>query len=143
MSSIIPEVAVSNMAQSLEFYSVIGFNKDADGIIDENGSQWSSLTMGDAALWLTRQDVVPELSQGDPRGNGVTIYITVDDIDTLYGKLSNAGLQPNIVKEIETMWYGLRQFTLADPDGYILTLNQRVAQEGDAGESSGEAATEG
>lgn len=129
MNGIIPELAVSNMAQSLEFYGLIGFSKDADGIIDENGSQWSSLMMGDAALWLIRQDVVPELIQGDPRGNGVTVYITVDDLDGLYGKLSNAGLQANIVKEIETMWYGLRQFTLADPDGYILTLNQQVEQE--------------
>lgn len=129
MSGIIPELAVSNMAQSLEFYGLMGFNKDADGIIDENGSQWSSLTMGDAALWLIRQDVVSELIQDEPRGNGVTVYIAVDDIDGLYGKLSNAGLQANIVKEIETMWYGLRQFTLADPDGYILTLNQQVEQE--------------
>jgi hypothetical protein len=32
------------------------------------------------------------------------------------------------------MWYGLRQFSMADPDGYILTLNQQVAQpEGDEG----------
>lgn len=134
-AGVIPELAVSNMAQSLEFYSLIGFNKDADGIVDENGSQWSSLSLGDAALWLIRQDVVPEVMQDEPRGNGVTIYISVDDIDALYGKLSNAGLQANIVKELETMWYGLRQFTLADPDGYILTLNQQVV----TGEGAGQA----
>jgi hypothetical protein len=36
------------------------------------------------------------------------------------------------------MWYGLRQFSMADPDGYIITLNQQVAQP-DSGAGEGEA----
>ncbi len=135
-SKVIPELAVSNMEQSLAFYNLLGFAKDNEGIMDENGSQWCSLSMGEAALWLIREDVVPDLIQGDPRGNGVTIYLSVDDVDAVYERVSNGGLQMNIVKEIETMWYGLRQFTVADPDGYVLTLNMEVEQGEEAGEGA-------
>ncbi|MDQ3929957.1 MAG: VOC family protein [Chloroflexota bacterium] len=140
MGKIIPELAVSDIEQSLQFYTALGFIKDGEGIVDEQGSQWYSLALGESALWLIRANVVEDLVESDPRGNGVTIYIGVDDIDALYDKISGAGLMMNIVKPIETMWYGLRQFSMADPDGYILTLNQQVAQP--EGEGAGES-TEG
>ncbi len=132
MGSIIPEVAVSNMENSLKFYNTLGFTKTDDGIIDENGSQWSSLDMGGAALWLIREDVVPDLQMGVARGNGVNIYISADDVDAVYEKIKVSGYQMNIVKDIETAWYGLRHFSVADPDGYVLTLNMQVAQEENA-----------
>lgn len=130
MGKIVPELAVSDMEQSLQFYTTLGFVKDNEGIVDERGAQWQSLALGESNLWLIRADVMHEFVETDPRGNGVTIYIGVDDIDSLHERVSGAGLLMNIVKPIETMWYGLRQFSMADPDGYILTLNQQVAQPG-------------
>ncbi|MDQ5826043.1 MAG: VOC family protein [Chloroflexota bacterium] len=144
MGKIVPELAVSDMEQSLQFYTTLGFVKDNEGIVDEQGAQWYSLALGEASLWLIRSDVAHGLVEGDPRGNGVTIYVEVDDIDTLHERVSDAGLLMNIVKPIETMWYGLRQFSMADPDGYILTLNQQVAQpDGAAGEGQAEEGTQG
>lgn len=144
MGKITTELAVADMERSLQFYMALGFVKDNEGIVDDNGAQWYSLALGEGSLWLIRADVTDGLIEADPRGNGVTIYIAVDDIDTLHERVSDAGLLMNIVKPIETMWYGLRQFSLADPDGYIITLNQPVEQadsgEGESGEgqASGE-----
>jgi uncharacterized glyoxalase superfamily protein PhnB len=138
MAKITPEIAVSNMESSLRFYYALGFQKMDDGIIDEFGSQWSNLALGEANLWLIRQDVVEDFQQDTACGNGVNIYIAVDDIDTLYDTARTSGLQMNIVKEIETMWYGLRQFTVADPDGYILTINMPVATAEGGEKSNGE-----
>jgi len=40
MAKIVPELVVSNMARSMEFYNTLGFTQDNEGIIDDNGSQW-------------------------------------------------------------------------------------------------------
>jgi uncharacterized glyoxalase superfamily protein PhnB len=129
MARVTPEIAVSDIERSLQFYEMIGFVKDNTGIVDDKGSQWYSLALGDAALWLIRQDIVEDMEHDNILGNGVNIYISVDDVDGIYEKLTKSGLEMNVLKEIETMWYGLRQFTIADPDGYTLTINMPVAQE--------------
>jgi uncharacterized glyoxalase superfamily protein PhnB len=120
----------------MQFYEALGFVKDNEGIVDENGSQWNSLVLGDAHLWLLRQDVDNSIQEGAPRGNGVHLYLSVDDVDALYEELKTKGLQMNIVQEIETLWYGLREFKMADPDGYVWTLNSPVSEA--AAESTGE-----
>jgi catechol 2,3-dioxygenase-like lactoylglutathione lyase family enzyme len=127
MAKVVPEIAVSDIERSLEFYSSLGFVKDNEGIVDDKGSQWYSLALGDAALWLIREDIVEDLDPDEERGNGITIYVSVDDVDAVYDKLKPEAM---IVKDIETMWYGLRQFSVSDPDGYLLTINMEVAQEG-------------
>ena len=127
MAKVVPEIAVSDIERSLEFYSSLGFVKDNEGIIDDKGSQWYSLALGDAALWLIREDIVEDLDPDEERGNGVTIYVSVDDVDAVYEKLKPEAM---IVKDIETMWYGLRQFSVTDPDGYLLTINTPVPEEG-------------
>ena len=137
MTKIVPELVVSNMARSMEFYNTLGFTQDNEGIVDDNGSQWYSLVLGDFHVWLLREDVAEDLQKGVQRGNGINLYLSVDDVDAMYEGVKEAGLQPNIVTEIETLWYGLRQFRLADPDGYIWTLNSPVEQE--AADSLGEA----
>jgi uncharacterized glyoxalase superfamily protein PhnB len=130
MARITPEIAVSDIEKSLQFYEMLGFVKGDTGIVDDKGSQWYSLALDDAALWLIRQDIVEDMEHDNILGNGVNIYVSVDNIDALYEKLTTGGLEMNVLREIETMWYGLRQLAIADPDGYTLTINMPVQQEG-------------
>jgi predicted lactoylglutathione lyase len=128
MSTIIPEIAVSDIERSRQFYEALGFVKDNEGVKDEQGFQWYSLTRSEGTVWLTRQDVVTDLEPGAPKGTGVNLFLRVEGIDELYNTLSKGGLKANIVKEIDTLYYGLREFKLADPDGYIWTVNMPVEQ---------------
>lgn len=129
MARITPEIVVSNLAESQQFYEMLGFVKEQEGIVDDNGAQWISLEMGDAHLWLLRQDIADSLHEGAPRGNGVHLFLSVADLDAMYEGISKAGLRMNIVKEIETLWYGMREFRVLDPDGYLLILNMPVSEE--------------
>ena len=129
MSKIIPEIAVSSMEKSLAFYELLGFVKTADGVMDEQGSQWSGLALGDTSLWLTRQDIATGFRQDQARGNGININVTVDDVDFVREKVAGSAYKGSVVRDIETAYYGLRHFSIADPDGYILTLNMQVAQQ--------------
>jgi catechol 2,3-dioxygenase-like lactoylglutathione lyase family enzyme len=129
MAGIIPEIAVADIERSLAFYTALGFEKDNTGVVDEQGSQWYSLALGAANLWLTRQDVVKGLWKDGPRGNGLNIYVTVDDVNAVYDHVRSGEYKANVVKEIETLYYGLRQFSISDPDGYLLTVNSPVMQQ--------------
>ena len=133
MAKVIPEIAVSDMEQALQFYNTLGFEKGDEGIVDEKGSQWYSLSMGDASIWLIRQDIVEDMQTDEALGNGVNIYVMVDNSDTVYNSARTAGFQPNIVKEIETMWYGQRHFSITDPDGYLITISSDAPKEEGAG----------
>lgn len=126
MSRISPEIAVTDIEKSLAFYGAFGFEKDNTGIIDDKGSQWYSMALGDGALQLIRADIVEGAWPGGARGSGVNIYIAVDDVDAIYDHVKASEYRSNITSEIETAWYGLRQFSMTDPDGYLLTISTPV-----------------
>lgn len=123
MPKIIPELVVSNIEGSKEFYTTLGFAQDMVGIVDDKGSQWYSMAMGDATVWLLRADVAGGYDINVNHGSGIHLFLGVDDVDGLYEQLKGSA---NIVKEIETQWYGMREFGLADPDGYLWTINMPV-----------------
>jgi uncharacterized glyoxalase superfamily protein PhnB len=129
MSKVIPELVVQDIERSREFYEMLGLVKDNEGIMDEKGCQWYSLAMGDATVWILREDTLEGFDSGLMRGHGVHLYLSVDDVDALYEKVRVSGGLMNIVKEIETLWYGLREFRVADPDGYIWTINMPVDEQ--------------
>ena len=129
MSKVIPELIVSNIEASLHFYSGLGFEKDNTGIVDERGSQWYSLALGDATVWLLREDTVEGFDPAAPRGTCVHLYLSVDDVDALYEKLSKDPRGGVIALGIATLWYGLREFKIADPDGYVWTVNMPVSED--------------
>ena len=46
----------------------------------------------------------------------------------MYDVIQKGGLKESIIKEIETLWYGLREFKVKDPDGYVWTINTPVSE---------------
>src|SRR3954465_5878629 len=59
-----------------------------------------------------------------PIGGTLTLYVAMQGVDELYEKVRGDGLK--ILMPIETKFYGVREFAIADPDGYIITLAERV-----------------
>lgn len=52
-----------------------------------------------------------------------TCYIPVESIDTLYSRLKNRG---EVIKPMQTTFYGGKEFTLRDCNGIILTFAEAV-----------------
>ncbi len=57
-----------------------------------------------------------------PFGRGVRFYLDVDDVDAHYA-LALAG-QVEVVAPIADKPYGCRDYTIRDPNGYLLTFSQ-------------------
>jgi catechol 2,3-dioxygenase-like lactoylglutathione lyase family enzyme len=129
---LIPELDVSDLGRSLEFYvSLIGFAV----LYMREEERFAYLTLDDAHLMLEeaagpgRRFRLAPLEY--PYGRGVNFQITVADAATLHERVLAAGLVPQM--PIEERWYrrdsreiGLRQFALADPDGYLLRFATRI-----------------
>jgi uncharacterized glyoxalase superfamily protein PhnB len=61
---------------------------------------------------------------GKPIGATGTLFIEVEGVDALHDQLKAT---VKIVMPIVTQFYGMREFAIEDPDGYVITFAERVA----------------
>lgn len=65
------------------------------------------------------------IDHSEKLGMGVNFYMEIDvDIDQYYADLKGKGV--NITIDIKDEPFGIRDFTVEDPDGYLLTFNKRL-----------------
>ncbi len=103
-------LAVQNMAQSVEFYRKLGLEL-------LYGGEWDSFTTfraneGFINLRLINSQAGKKLS---------SIRWAVEDVELLYSKLKESGLEPEAPREGDR---GERFFFLKDPDGHELSFAQ-------------------
>jgi uncharacterized glyoxalase superfamily protein PhnB len=71
----------------------------------------------------TFHDNVPLLNRFE-MGASVVFYIAIERIDIFYKELQEKGIE--VVKELTTTWYGIREFYIKDCNGYILAFTEEV-----------------
>jgi uncharacterized glyoxalase superfamily protein PhnB len=54
---------------------------------------------------------------GDALASTVSLYVVVDDPDTLFNRASAAGA--TVVRELQDTDYGSREFSIRDPEGHL------------------------
>ncbi len=110
-----PEFFVTALETSLDFYTErLGFR------LIRREAGFGVVALGDAHVLLAVPDhpkVRTWLAAGR-RGAGVNIRIMVDDVDAMYRR-ATAG-DGTVAFDIGDRAYGLRDFMIADPDGYLL-----------------------
>ena len=121
-NSLIPELSVTNILTSTNFYVLLGFNvkyerkenkfvfleyENNQIMIEEVNNNWS----------------VGKLSY--PFGNGINLSMEVSDIDSLYQKVKKLDIP--IFRELKVSEYKVddevyqdKEFLIQDPDGYLL-----------------------
>lgn len=98
----VPELPVASMERSARYYTeTLGFTR-----------QWAfpdiiSISRGDVAIFFrkTEERIVPQIH-----------WIFSEDVDATYNEMQEAGA--TIVEPIDNKPWGLRQFTIEDPDGH-------------------------
>ena len=107
-----PQLAVRNVERSQAWYrDVLGF--DVDFTWGEN--DYGAVCEGDVRLYLCSfEDPAPSV-----------VCITVDDPDGACARYREAGAK--IVSDIEDKPWGVREFTLEDPDGNRFRIGRGIA----------------
>ena len=128
----IPELSVTNLESSLNFYKTAGFEikynrtEDKFAFISLNNIQFMLQELSNNDKWN-----VGELKY--PFGNGINFQLEVEDIDKIYNNFKNNNY--TITFDIEENWYrqddkmlGNKEFLIQDPDGYLLRFMQDLGE---------------
>jgi uncharacterized glyoxalase superfamily protein PhnB len=125
-ASMRPLLMVRNLKESVDFYSnVLGFT--VNGTWPEGDPSWASLSAGGASLMLNyvgdphAHEDDSEPHSHEPEFNGVLYFDADGSLEELHAtvksKLASCG-------DIEEMPYGMKEFSITDPNGYNLTFGK-------------------
>jgi uncharacterized glyoxalase superfamily protein PhnB len=132
LTDVVPNLLVTDIERSTAFYrDVLGFT-----IVT---------TVPDHApfvfVWLKRDEVsvflnvpaaegdMPELARR-AIGGTATLFVTVEAATTAEGVdrlMEKIGPAAKVVMPLKDQFYGMREFAVEDPDGYVIIFAQRTA----------------
>lgn len=105
---LVVEIAVRDLDRSLALYTALGFT------LERRDDHFAALRFGATRLFLDQRSDLPPLS-GQSRAN---VRILVEDVDRAWGVAQSLGLP--VERPIGDRYYGLRDFTVLDLDGFGL-----------------------
>jgi catechol 2,3-dioxygenase-like lactoylglutathione lyase family enzyme len=102
------EIMVQDIERSLAVYTALGFK------IERRDGDFVELSWDDHRLFLDQRGDLPAFD-GASRGN---VRIMTTDVDGVWAKVQSLAIR--VEREIADRYYGLRDFTVLDPDGFGL-----------------------
>jgi len=122
-----PLIYVSDLQKSIGFYiNILGFRLDELYPSKDNPS-YAPIFIGDYKLMLClARETNKKFYMKGLGGSGLQLFIQVDKVDEIYQKVKS---NVEIIDDIETKSWGDREFTIKDPDGYLITFYTATKQE--------------
>ena len=125
LNKLTPNLVVSDVARSMAFYrDRLDFNV-VTTVPDAAPYVFAIMQSGAVQIYLNAPEPALEeypAMKGWPIGGTFTMFIEVIGIERTYDELKT---QMPIVSPLETKWYGVAEFVVADPDGYLITFAER------------------
>lgn len=133
MKSIIPSLTVADIEASVRFYAdVLGFSVQMTMPGQDGMLAYASLGRGASSVMFGRIDPANAHDQA-PLGRGVILYATVgdeEDIDALFAHAKAAGAR--VTQEPTDEFWGMRDWGIADPDGYVWMVSKETGRPSEA-----------
>ena len=122
-----PNLVVRDVQAAIQFYTtVLGF-RQAITVPDAPPYVFASVTAGDIEIFFNEQKTVaadyPTLAR-DPLGGTLTLFLECEGIEEILSAVEKSGA--HIVMPLKTQFYGMREFAFLDPEGWTITMAERV-----------------
>ena len=117
---LVVELTVRDLDHSLALYTALGFT------LERRDGSFAALRWGDRRLFLDERRDVRPVGAPMPSGVGINIRILVPEVDRLWAVAGRLGLV--VERPIGDRAYGLRDFTVLDPDGFGLRFASRLPE---------------
>ncbi len=135
---ITPNLMVENINEAAAFYRdvlgfhfVMGVKANSQDAVQELSSaetlQWAMLMRDEQGIMFqTRESLAQEWPgfADMPISASATLYLEVDDVEAAR-KMADG--KAEVILELRTTFYGMREFWIRDNSGYIVTVAQRVS----------------
>ena len=123
-----PNLVVRDVQAAVQFYeSALGFQRGIS-VPDNPPFVFASVTNGAGVeIFFNDQKMVgedyPPLAK-DPLGGTLTVFIECEGIEGILSAVQNSAAK--IVMPLKTQFYGMREFAFQDPEGWIVTMAEKV-----------------
>ena len=111
---LVTEIVVKDIKRSVDFYQRLGFE------LSRNGGDFVELAWEEHRLFLAElsafrdaHDAVAPTPSQFPRAN---VRVMVPNVDEYWKLVNEIGV--HVIIPLADRYYGLRDFTIADPDGF-------------------------
>jgi catechol 2,3-dioxygenase-like lactoylglutathione lyase family enzyme len=115
-----PELVVSDVDKSVDFYvNVLGFQKV------EGDSHFAKLRAGISEIMLFLKSDFDQMlsSLNRPENSGWSLLvIEIENIQDFYKNIKD---KVKLHRPLQSTDYGTQEFTISDPDGYLIQFTQR------------------
>jgi len=126
IKQIVPLLRVTDIARSMDWYrATLGFV--ADPFPATPPHEFAILRQGSAELMLRRGSPT---ARPQPRQYDWDVYLRIENprMREVVAAFQARGI---VTRRLERMFYGLAEFEITDPDGYILCLSQQLEDAND------------
>lgn len=125
LENLIPMLNVADIEHSLDFYSrALAFEVVSDPAAVAEW-RWATIRSGRCELMLSETGhPPPPPGRADPHADDswpAIYYFYPDDVEALHAATRERGFEPTALM---TTHYGMREFSLRDPDGHWLSFGQ-------------------
>jgi catechol 2,3-dioxygenase-like lactoylglutathione lyase family enzyme len=111
---LVTEIVVKDIQRSVRFYRLLGF------ALLRDGGDFVELTWEHHRLFLAEPSAIHEVdpveSSAVPQFPRANVRVMVSNVDDYWQRVSEIGAR--IILPIADRYYGLRDFIIADPDGF-------------------------
>ncbi len=130
LTDVIPNLIVADIDRSTAFYRDALEFAVVTTVPDVKPFVFVWLQRGPVSVFLNTAEGthIPELAR--PSAGTATMFVTLEaenaakGVDALFEAVKD---KARVVMPLTTQFYGMREFGIVDPDGYILFFAQRVA----------------
>jgi uncharacterized glyoxalase superfamily protein PhnB len=123
-----PNLVVRDVAASMQFYcSVFGFQR-AITVPDQPPYVFGSVTAGGVEIFFNDQKAVAEeypALGAKPIGGSLTLFVEVQGIEEALAAVQKNGAK--ITMPLKQQFYGMREFAFEDPEGWVITIAEKVS----------------
>lgn len=127
-TSVTPNLVVSDVARSTAFYcDVLGFSIK-ETVPDAVPFVFVWLERDGVSVFLNDAKVIGEelpIMADRPFGGTAALFMIVTDVDRLHEIVAP---RAQVVMDLKTQFYGMREFAVTDPDGHLITFAERMSQ---------------
>ncbi len=126
LKTLTPNLMVADVNRTVDFYrETLGFELVLS--VPESGQlNWAMMRRDEAELMFqSRESLTDDVSamRDVPIGGSLVLFIRMADLDALYDLIKD---RVDIVVDVHTTFYGMKEFAIRDIDGYILIFAEEV-----------------
>lgn len=133
MQTIFPNLMVQNIEQTIAWYKKnlqATLKMSVPKQSNPDLMRFATLTIeGNDLMLQDLEDIenkYPVIKGQVSHSNGVALNIQVKDAQQIYEKLRK---EVEVIAQPQDMFYGMREFTMRDPDGYLITVASMLSKQ--------------